>query len=59
MKYAVAIETIQIVETEAETEDAAIEMVQKQLEPRVAAAAVFSIVRETTYNEETNSYSAN
>ena len=56
MKYLVAIETIQIVETDAENEEAAIESVKSQLDPRVAVAAAFQIVQETIYDEETKTY---
>lgn len=56
MKYIVAVETTQMIETEAETAEAAIEAVKSKLEPRVAAAAAFQVVQELTYDEETNSY---
>ena len=56
MKYLVAIETIQIVETDAENEEAAIETVKKQMDARVAAAASFSIVQELVYDEKSGSY---
>ena len=56
MKYLVAVETMQFVETEAENAEAAIEAVKSQLEPRVAAAAAFQIVQETIYDEETKTY---
>ena len=56
MKYLVAVETIQLVETEAENAEAAIEAVKSQLDPRVAAAAAFQIVQETIYDEETKTY---
>ena len=56
MKYLVAIETMQFVETEAENAEAAIESVKSQLDPRVAAAAAFQIVQETIYDEETKTY---
>ena len=56
MKYAVAIETIQIIEVDAETEEEAIEKVKSQLEPRVAAAAAFDIVHETAFDEESQTY---
>lgn len=46
MKYMIAIETTQYVEVESETAEAAIESVKSQLDPRVAAAAHYSIVRE-------------
>lgn len=56
MKYLVAVETMQFVETEAENAEAAIESVKSQLDPRVAAAAAFQIVQETIYDEETKTY---
>ena len=56
MKYMVAIETIQYVEVESETAEAAIERVKSQLDPRVAAAATFQVVQELTYDEESGSY---
>ena len=56
MKYMIAIEITQYIEVEAETEDAAIETVQKQLDPRVAAAAHYKVVKELTFDEESNSY---
>ena len=56
MKYLVAIEIIQIVETDAENEEAAIEIVKKQMDARVAAAASFSIVQELAYDEKSGSY---
>ena len=56
MKYTVAIETIQIVETEAENAEAAIEAVKSKMDPRIAAAAAFQIVQEATFNEETQAY---
>ena len=56
MKYLVAVETMQFVETEAENAEAAIEAVKNQLDPRVAAAAAFQIVQETIYDEETKTY---
>ena len=56
MKYLVAVETMQIIETDAENAEAAIEAVKNQLDPRVAAAAAFQIVQETIYDEETKTY---
>ena len=56
MKYLVAVETMQFVETDAENAEAAIEAVKSQLDPRVAAAAAFQIVQELTYDEESGSY---
>ena len=56
MKYLVAVETMQLVETEAENAEAAIEAVKSQLDSRVAAAAAFQIVQELTYDEESSSY---
>lgn len=56
MKYIVAIETTQCVEVESETAEAAIESVKSQLDPRVAAAAVFQVVQELTYEENTKTY---
>lgn len=56
MKYLVAVETMQFVETDAENAEAAIESVKSQLDPRVAAAAAFQIVQELTYDEESGSY---
>ena len=56
MKYLVAVETMQLVETEAENAEAAVEAVKNQLNPRIAAAAAFQIVQETIYDEETKTY---
>ena len=56
MKYLVAVETMQIIETDAENAEAAIESVKSQLDPRVATAAAFQIVQELTYDEESGSY---
>ena len=56
MKYLVAVETMQIIETDAENAEAAIESVKSQLDPRVAAAAAFQIVQETIYDEETKTH---
>lgn len=56
MKYMIAIETTQYIETEAETEEAAIETIQKQLDPRIAAAAHYKVVKELAFDEESNSY---
>ena len=56
MKYLVAVETMQIIETDAENAEAAIESVKSQLDPRVAAAAAFQIVQETIYDEETQTH---
>ena len=56
MKYLVAVETMQLVETEAENAEAAIEAVKSQLDPRVAAAAAFQIVQETVFDEESQTY---
>lgn len=56
MKYLVAVETMQLVETEAENAEAAIEAVKSQLDPRVAAVAAFQIIQETIYDEETKTY---
>jgi hypothetical protein len=56
MKYMIAVETIQCVEVESETAEAAIESVKGQLDPRVAAAAAFQVVQELTYDEESGSY---
>ena len=56
MKYLVAVETMQIIETDAENAEAAIESVKSQLDPRVVAAAAFQVVQETIYDEETKTY---
>ena len=56
MKYTIAIETMQFVEMEAETAEAAIEKVKSQIDPRVAAAAAFQVVQELTYDEKSGSY---
>lgn len=56
MKYTIAIETMQFVEMEAETAEAAIEKVKSQMDPRVAAAAAFQVVQELTYDEKSGSY---
>ena len=52
MKYMITIETMQIVEIEAENAEAAMEVAKGQFDPRVAAAARFSIVYETEFSEE-------
>jgi len=59
MKYLVAVETMQLVETEAENAEAAIGVVKSQLDPRVAAAASFQVMQEATYDEETKTYKVN
>jgi hypothetical protein len=56
MKYMIAVETIQCIEVESETAEAAIEQVKSQMDPRVAAAASFQVVQELTYDEESGSY---
>jgi hypothetical protein len=56
MKYTIAIETTQYVEVESETAEAAIESVKSQLDPRVAAAAAFQVVRELVFDEASQSY---
>ena len=58
MKYTVTIETIQFVEIEAETAEAAMEAAKAQIDPRVAAAARFNIVYETEFSEEDQCYKA-
>ena len=58
MKYIIAVETMQLVEVEAETAEAAMEVVKGQFDPRVAAAARFSIVYETEFSEEDQCYKA-
>ena len=58
MKYTIAIETLRLVEVEAETAEAAMEMAKGQLDPRAAAAARFSIVYETEFSEEDQCYKA-
>lgn len=56
MKYTVAVETMQLIEIDAETAEAAIEAVKSKLEPRVAAAAAFQVAQELTYDEESGTY---
>jgi hypothetical protein len=56
MKYLVAIETIQLVETDAETEDAAIELVKQKINYKPTDATKISIVKEAIYNEEKTIY---
>ena len=56
MKYLVAIETIQLVETDAETEDAAIELVKQKINYKPTDAAKINIVKEAIYNEEKTIY---
>lgn len=56
MKYTVAVETMQLIEIDAETAEAAIEAVKSKLDPRVAAAAAFQVVQELTYDEESGTY---
>lgn len=53
MKYTVVMETYQLIDVEAENEAAAIEAVKKQIDPRVAAAANFSIAIEPVLEEVT------
>ena len=53
MKYLVVMETYQLIEAEAENEEAAIEAVKKQIDPRIAAAATFSIAIEPILEEQT------
>lgn len=50
MKYFVAIETLQVTEVEANTEDEALEIVRNQLDPR--APAQLSIATEVELNDE-------
>ena len=56
MKFTIAVQTEQFIEVDAETAKVAIEAVKSKLDPRVAAAARFEIVQETTYDEETKTY---
>lgn len=56
MKYTVAVETMQFIEVEAGSGDAAIEVVKGQMEPRAAAAAGFRIVHEAVFDEEAQAY---
>jgi hypothetical protein len=56
MKYMIAVETIQCVEVESETTEAAIEQVKSQMDPRVAAAAGFRVVTELVFDEASQSY---
>ena len=56
MTYTVAVKTTQMVEIEAENGQEAIQKVKSQLDPRVAAAASFSIAIDAIYNEEKKCY---
>ena len=56
MKFTIAVQTEQFIEVDAETAEAAIEAVKSKLDPRVAAAARYEIVQETTFDEETGTY---
>lgn len=56
MKYLIAIETIEIVESEGETEEAAIEAVRAKLSPQKALSATFKIIQDSEYDEELESY---
>ena len=56
MKYMIAVESPQYIEVEAETAEAAIQVVKSQLDRRVAAASAFQVVQELTYDEESSSY---
>lgn len=56
MKYLISIETSQMVEIESETAEAAIEVAKSKLDPRIAASALFQVVREIDYDEETKTY---
>ena len=56
MKYMIAVESPQYIEVEAETAEAAIQVVRSQLDRRVAAASAFQVVQELTYDEESGSY---
>ena len=46
MTYTVVVQVNQYIDIDAETAEAAIEAVKAQLDPRVAAAAHYSIVKE-------------
>ena len=56
MKFTIAIQTEQFVETEAETAEAAIESVKSQMDPRIAAAAAFQVLTELQYDDATLAY---
>ena len=58
MRYTISIETMRLVEIEAETAEAAMEVAKGQLDPRVAAAARFNILYETEFSEEDQCYKA-
>lgn len=55
-KYIVAIETTQYIEIEAANEGAAIDLVKKNLDPKVANAADFKIAQEIAFDAESNTY---
>ena len=56
MIYTVAIKNIELVEVEAATEDAAIELVKQKINYRPISPMTLEIVKESTFDEETQSY---
>lgn len=56
MKYTIMVETMQLIDAEAENEEAAIAQVKSKLDPRVAEAARFSIVYQVNFDEESKTY---
>ena len=56
MKFTIAIQTEQFIETEEETAEAAIEKVKSQMDPRIAAAAAFQVLTELQYDDATLAY---
>ena len=56
MKYAIMMQTEQLIEIDAETEEQAIEQIKSQLDPRQASFARFSVVTELVYDAATNTY---
>lgn len=53
MKYAVLVQTEQIIEVEAKDENAAVQLVTNRVEPKGPSGARFSIIRECSFDEET------
>lgn len=56
MRYAIAVQTEQLIEVDADTEQQAIEQIKLQLDPRQAASARFIVITDLVYDAATNTY---
>lgn len=56
MKYMVEVETVQIIEVDAATAEAAIELVKQKLNYRPTDTTIIKVVQELTFDEESDSY---